>query len=264
MDGMNDQAGAGQEASDQSLMDTILGTSGSTDTTGTDQTTSSGQSGQSGQPYTFAGRQFKGGQTEAEKWANKIYGEFSKHQGTLKELKAAFEADPESLQEAAKDPKWAAIIGKLGIEVAREEAAEEEAAAQKGRGGEDYQSILNEVRLERAQMALDREEQQFERKLGRALSTDEHNAVMQIIQRASSLSYEEAFNLAFHKKMLDDAAKRAGQQTKPSNGRPKPPPMHVPGIKTDSGKTSVANMSPGEWRQHLKESQEMSDLMSRG
>jgi hypothetical protein len=113
-------------------------------------------------------------------------------------------------------------------------------------------------------MALEREEQQFERKLKRPLSDDEHNSVMRVLQRASSLSYEEAFNLAHHKRMMDASAKRAGQQAKPGNGRSKPPPMHVPGLKTEGNGKKPADMSAGEFREYLKGTQEFSDMVSRG
>ena len=259
-----ENAQGGMEGQDQSLMDTILGTSGETlDTTGKDQGASGQQATGSQSAYTFAGKQWKGGQSEAEKWANKLYGELSQNKGTLKELKALFESDPESLQAASQDPKWAAILGKLGLEVAREETEEQD--AQEGEQGEQgYQSLRDEIRLERAHMALEREESQFERKLKRPLTDDEHNSVMRVLQRASSLSYEEAFNLAYHKRMMDEAAKRAGQQVRPGNGRPKPPPMHVPGLKTEGNGKKPADMSHGEFREYLKDTQEFKDMLSRG
>lgn len=217
--------------------------------------------------FTFGGRKYPS-QQEAEKAHNTLYGRFSESQGVLNQLKAALK-DPELMARFQADPKWAPILAKLGIQAAEEEVEEErEEDAQRG---EDYsqlppsmQQFIHQQKVESAGYKLDREEFQFERKLGRPVTDAEHNATMKIISRASNLSYEEGWKLAHHDRLLKESAEKAARSAPPAKGgRPAPLPSFVPGVKLDL-KKPIGDMSKTEYREHLRNSDEFKNLMSRG
>lgn len=252
----------GQPDDSMDIASMLDGTSGSTDTTGGSGAQSQDQ-GQLGQEmsdvFKFGGRAYKT-QQEAEKAHNQLYGKFSESQSVLKQLKAALK-DPAKLAQFQRDPAMAPILAKLGIQQAEEELEAEEAGAQDGQEMTP-ESFMQQLSIDRAGLSLEREEWAFERKLGRPITDDEHDAVMRIIGRAGTLTYAEAWKLAFHDKMLRAAQERQKQEREKLT-RPKPGPgaHFIPGIKMDL-KKPLNQMSPAEAREHLRNSQEFKDLMS--
>jgi len=258
------------ESPDQGMdIQSILTGTSDTDTTGsasdqssaTSGSASQGQSGGGTGEFRFAGRTFKGGMKDAEKWANQTYGKYSETQQLVNWLKTKGLRDPELLEALSQDPEWSDVLAKLGIEGARE-SVEREEAEDEAQGAPDVQSALQEIKVANAGLAIDREEMSFERKLGRQVTDEEHDAVMTIIGRAPSLSYAEAFKLAFHDKMLKEAqmkAQASGQQRK---GNRPPPIPGVAGTKLDL-KKNPRDMNGAEWRENLRQSDEFRNLMSR-
>ncbi len=171
------------------------------------------QQGQQNQGYKFGGRSYQS-QQEAEKAHNQLYGKYSEQQQLFNKLKSALK-DPEAYRQFAQNPEWRDILGKLGVEEA--EAEYEEAQAQES-GGPAIQNLppqlqeaYRQIQIDRETFKLDREEAGFEKKLGRPVSAEEHNAVMSIIAKADSLTYEQAFKLAFHDKPVKEAAAMANR-----------------------------------------------------
>lgn len=262
---MGDQNMGGDSGSEMDIQSILTGTSGSTDTTQGSGLGGSSQSGsQSEGGYTFAGRTFKGGQKEAEAWANKVYGQSSEQKGIINWLKTKGLKDPELLSQLAQDPEWADTLAKLGIEVGADATRGEDVDENEYAEGDDSpQAIMNQLKVDRAGFALEREEMAFERKLGRQVKEEEHNQVMGIIERAPSLSYAEAWKLAFHDRMLKEAHMKAQQGGQGSRRGNRPPPIPgIPGTKVDP-KKSITEMSPSEWRESLRQSDEFQNLMSR-
>lgn len=174
-----------------------------------------------GQTFKFANREYPN-QAEAEKTFNKLYGRFSETQGLHKKLTELFRRDPSSLKELAKDPAWAEILGKMGIDAAAQEV-DERRAQEDAEGPQDWNEVREQISVERAQYGLEREQWKFERKLGRDITDDEQKAILGIIENSPSLSFEQAYKLAFHDKLLKEAALKA-QKSAPGNvNRPKPP-----------------------------------------
>lgn len=267
MDGQGMDPGAGApDASEGMDLDSLLGTSPEGDPTGGLQAGLPGQGAETGagasQPFKFAGRTFAGGQKEAEGAWNKIYGGYSERQGLVNALK---KADPQTLAALSNDPKIGPILEKLGIQAAQEQFEADE------RGGESGQMSMEDLRMEiaidRHQNSLLREEMAFERKLGRQMSDREHDAVMEMIARAESLTYEEAYYLAHRQQIMKQTAtQNAAAQGAPGasqGGRPKPPPRSMPGTP-NTGKKSMADMSEEEWKRNLKESGLIKEFLSKG
>jgi hypothetical protein len=223
--------------------------------------------GSSGQDaaYKFAGRTWKGGQREAETAWNKMYGKFSESQGLLNQLKQIAKDDPELAQELSQDPRLAGIFAKLGVESA-EQSIRGNSQRQQGNGmsPEDYHQ---ELVIERQQNRILREEWGFERKLGRQLSEREQQAVYKQLERSENLSYEEAYFLAHREQIMKRQAQANAAQGQglPQNagGRPKPPPRSMPGTPAP-GRKSVSDMSESEWKDNLRQSGVIKELMSRG
>lgn len=264
---MADNVGGESDQGNQDIESILSGTSPS-DTTGgaserqgaTSDQTSQGQG--NGQEFRFAGRTFKGGMKDAEKWANTTYGKYSEQQQMVNWLKTKGLTDPDLLETLSQDPEWSDMLAKLGIEGARERAEADE--ADDAQSGDDPRSVLQDIKVSQAGLTIDREEMSFERKLGRQVTDDEHDAVMGIIGRAPSLTYAEAFKLAFHDKMLTEAQKKAqaaGQGRGRTGNRP-PPIPGVAGTKMDL-KKSVRDMNGAEWRESLRQSDEFRNLMNR-
>lgn len=271
LDGMGENGGAGAPgAGDGMDLDALLG-----DTSPSSETTPSLQSGLPGQgddlaggeePYKFGGRTWKGGQKEAEAAFNKIYGGYSEQRGFINALKEAAKRDPESLAALARDPKMAGILSKLGIQAAEQrfqrdlEGEREETLS--------HDDVMREIGIERRQNAILREEWAFERKLGRPITPREQEAVYRMIERAENLTYEEAYFLAHREQLLKRQAQAAAASSTPqpgstqAGGRPKPPPRNVPGSPAP-GKKSVAEMSEQEWKENLKQSGIIKELLSK-
>ena len=240
-------------------IESILSGTSDEDTTG-----SASEESQPGQDAEFAwgGRKYQNRQV-AEQAHNKLYGEFSKQKEFMNRLKALAERDPQAFAQLSRDPEWAPILAKLGIQEAEESVAEDERQTE-SEGPQDFHSLAQEIRVERASLLLDREETRFEKKLGRDLEPSEHNAVMKVLVDASSLTFEQAFKLAFHDKLMAEAQKKAetaGQARLPKQ-RPRPSALGVPGVPLNT-KKRPEDMSDAEWRQSLKESPEFQRLMSR-
>lgn len=261
---MPDETNAASDA-ELDIQSILTGTSSEEETTG--ETAQAGQGTQAAAEFKFGGRSYKT-QADAEKAHNTLYGKYAEQQGILNQLKAALK-DPAKAAALANDPQWAPIMAKLGIQQASEEIDREE--QEDKLAGRDYsklppelQTFIYDQQVEAAGYKLDREEWAFERKLGRAVTDEEHNAVMRIIARAQDLTYEEAWKLANHDKLLKEAAQKAN--AKGANGnqpnRPAPRPGFVPGVKLDL-KKSITDMSKAEFREHLKQSDEFKKLLSR-
>ncbi len=226
----NDPTGGG--ASDGGLdINTVLGISPSGDASGTgiDTSESAQEGGQTqGQTFKFANREYPN-QAEAEKTFNKLYGRFSETQGLQKKLTELFKRDPDALRELARDPAWAEILGKMGIDAAAREV-EERRNQETQEGPQDWNQLRDEISVERAQYGLEREQFKFEKKLGRDLSGDELKAVLGTIETSPSLSFEQAFKLSFHDKLLKDAAMKAGRPSQSAGNVNRPPPPKALGI----------------------------------
>lgn len=245
----------------------LSGTSGQPESTTQSQGVTLQQgSGQAATEFVWGGRKYPTREA-AEKAHNTLYGKYAEQQSIFNQLKAALK-DPRKLAQFSKDPQWAPILAKLGIQQAEEdfEAQEEEAASR----GEDYsnlppqvQQFIHQQKVQAASLALDREEWAFERKLGRPVTNQEHDTVMQVIARAQDLTYEEAWKLAFHDKLLKEAHEKAAKAAPAAKGqRPPPIPGFVPGVKMDL-KKPITDMTKAEFREHLKNSDEFKKLMSR-
>ncbi len=227
-----------------------------------------GESGATPGGFKFGGQSYRD-QAEAEKAFNLLRGKYSDQQGVVNKLKAAIkDGDTQAIEALANHPEWRDIIGKLMEQEAEEESESEE--EEDPNAGFDWSSVpaplaraYEEMEVARNSMVLDREETQFERKLGRAVSAQEHNEVMRKIARIGDLTYEQAWVLSFHDKMMKDAAAKAGVPGKGKPGaRPKPQPFFMPGVKVDQRK-NPADMNNTEFREHLRTSPEFQQLMSR-
>lgn len=216
--------------------------------------------------YKFGGRTWKGGQQQAETAFNKMYGKYSESQGLVNQLKQVIQQDPELAAQLAQDPRFAGIFAKLGIENAERMAQGDPRYRQQEMSPDDFR---REIGIERHQNRILREEWAFERKMGRPLTEAEQQAVYKQIDRSENLSYEEAYFLAHREQLLRsraqagaaEGAQAAGASL--AGGRPKPPPRSMPGTPAP-GKKSVSNMSEQEWKENLRQSGIVKELMSRG
>lgn len=212
---------------------------------------------QAAQPqYKFAGRDYKD-QASAEAAFKKLYGTHSETKGILNTVKDALK-DPELLQALAQDPKWASILAKLGIDADTEQADRQEQGQQEP---QQYAEQMRQWQVERDIDRIEREEYRFERELGRALTPQERRDTLSIIQKAESLSFKEAYQLANHERLLGEARK-AAMAPRPAGNRPAPPPSRLPGQKVSTQKP-VQSMSPAEWKQNVMNDPEFRELMSR-
>lgn len=253
------------------LSSILGGTSGDSDTTGAagqgSQAAGSGEAGDgSQQGYKFGGRAYRD-QTEAEKAHNQLYGRYSEQQSMVNRLKSLLKTDPEAVQRLASNPQWRDIMAKLGIQAAEEEYEEEEAADPNsnfdwGKVPAPMRQLYEQQQVSMAQIGLEREKWGFERSLGRQMSVEENDQVMKTIQRAPSLSISEAWKLVNHDKLLKEAQAKAQANGRPKVNRPSPIPG-IPGMKVDL-KKDPSKMGAAEWREHLKNSDEFKQLLSRG
>ena len=215
--------------------------------------------GQGSDGFKFGGKSYADQKT-AEAAHNKLYGKYSESQGLLKQLKDSL-SNPALFAKYSKDPAFAEILGKLGIQQAEEDLEREVDEEEAGRGGMDIQSLHEQIKVDRASFSLEREETRFERKLGRDLSDDEHNAIVRIIGDAPSLTFEQAYKLAFHDKLMREAAEKSAGGGRPQNGnRPRPTPPGIPGTKLDL-KKNIVDMNKEEWRQSIRQSEAFQNLI---
>ena len=221
-----------------------------------------GQAGMT-QGFKFAGKQYQD-QAAAEKSFQKLYGKYSENQNIINTVKKALN-NPELMESLSEDPAWADIFAKLGIEQATENAERSGMMRdQQGQQTPKAEEIYHQWQVEREEFRLEREQSKFEKKLGRDLSPQEQNAVLKIISRASSLSFEEAWKLAMHDKLLAQQNKAQAAQVpqKPSSNRPAPPPVRTPGTPAPN-KKGVAQMNLSEWKENLSNDPEIRELLSR-
>lgn len=213
------------------------------------------------QSFKWGGREYKTRQ-EAEKATNSLYGKYSESQSVLKQVRAALR-DPETLSRLVRDPEWAPILAKMGIQEAEDAIREEEAREAEEEGEVTPESLRDQILTDRELLALEREEWHFERRLGRPVTDEERRAVGRIIERASNLTFSEAWKLAFHDKMLKDLHSRhKAEADKAKRPRPSPIPSFVPGVKLDL-KKPVQDMTSAEAREAMRNSDEFKKLMSR-
>ena len=246
-DGTEDAGGVGADTTETDLQELV----GQPQGTGNGQQQAPSEQALTGsQAFKFAGREWKGGQAEAEKAHNSLYGKYSESQGMLKHFKGALN-NPAILAELSKDPQNLPILAKLGLQAAREE---EQPAAQ---GGEQLpawaQQMQQEQQAREAFYDLREEMKDFHESLGRKLSKEERDAVLGVLQDAPGLKVDQAYQVAFGKRDADAAIKKA-QEAAAKQGRtqrPSPGPVVLPGTKMDLTK-SVAKRNPDEWREGLR------------
>lgn len=250
----NDNANGGGSSDGGFDINQVLDGSQTNDTLGGQQvdgqdSAQGGQQAPGGSAFKFASRSWEN-QQAAEKHFNKIYGQFADQQGLVNKLKQAFSRDPESIQALAQDPEWAEILEKMGIETATEQADKrvQESAAQ---GPQDFQQMQNQFALQSARFDLKMEKFDFETGLGRKLSKPEENAILDIIEKAPSLTYEQAYKLSNHDRLLKEAAMKAQGQSRTQVNRPKPPPGMIAGVKLDL-KKPISQMSKEEAREAMR------------
>lgn len=234
------------------------GASGSTSDISNPLLGESGQSGQAAQPqYKFAGKEYPS-QAAAEAAYKKLYGGYSENKGILNTVKEALK-DPDLLEALSEDPKWAAILAKLGIDAASAQAPQEQQGRQQA--PQQYEEQMRQWAVERDVDRIEREEYRFERELGRALNPDERRATLDIIRRAESLTFKEAYQLANHERLLGEARK-AGGIPRQGSGRPAPPPSRLPGQKVSTQKR-VQDLSQSEWKENVMSDPEFRELLNR-
>ena len=242
----------------------LQGTSDSSETTqgaggATGDQTGSGE-GQSA--FKFGGKTYAS-QKEAEEAHNKLYGKYSESQATFNKLKEALK-NPQLFQQLSKDPNLAPILAKMGIQAQEEELEEELEADEFGNEQANLppqlQKLAQQMKVDLAYNALDREKWSFERKLGRSMTPEESDSVMGIIAKADSLTVSEAWKLAFHDKLLKEAAEKAAAKNPQNGNRPRPLPPGIPGAKLDL-KKNIADMSRDEWRESVRQSPDFQKLL---
>ena len=232
-------------------------TSGNAETGGNEAGAEGSNGSQEG--FKFGGKSYSN-VNELGQAANKLYGKYSEQQSMVNQLKEALK-DPKAFSHFSKDPKWSPILAKLGIQQATEDFDRDLEEDAQGASEQTPQQLAQLIQVERATNQLEREEWRFERQLGRNITDEERRSVLQIIARASSLSYQEAWNLAFHDKMMKEAHAKAQAAGKPAGNRPPPLPPGIPGMKLDT-KKGVAQMSKAEWRENLR--QDLPELLNGG
>lgn len=216
---------------------------------------------QAAQPqYKFAGKDYPN-QQAAEAAYKKLYGSYSETRGIVNTVKEALK-NPELLEALSEDPKWASIFAKLGIEAEGTQGGDQEQPQrQQGQSSQEFQQQMRQWQVERDSDRIEREEFRFERELGRPLNQDERRSTLEIIRRAESLSFKEAYQLANHERLLAESRK-AGSAPRPSNGRPAPPPSRMPGQKVSTQKP-VNKMTESEWKANLANDPDIRELLSR-
>jgi len=211
--------------------------------------------------YKFAGKEYAN-QAAAEASYKKLYGSYSETRGIVNTVKEALK-DPDLLEALSEDPKWASIFAKLGIESAtggqgqRNDPSERQAQ----QGTPQYEQQMHQWAVQQDAHRIEMEEFRLEREMGRALNPDERRSTLDIIRRAESLSFKEAYQLANHERLLGEARKAGGTPRRVSD-RPAPPPSRMPGQKVSTQKP-VNKMSEAEWKANLANDPEIRELLSR-
>lgn len=210
--------------------------------------------------YKFAGKEYPS-QAAAEAAYKKLYGSYSESRGIVNTVKEALK-DPELLSALSEDPKWASIFAKLGIEAdTAQDAQNERPERQQGQSNQEFSQQMRQWQVERDVDRIEREEFRFERELGRPLSNEERRSTLEIVRRAESLTFKEAYQLANHERLLAESRK-AGSAPRPASGRPAPPPSRLPGQKVSTQKP-VNKMSDSEWKENLRSDPDIRELLSR-
>lgn len=227
----------------------------------------------------LAGREYKSLE-DASKAHGALYGKYSENQQILNWFKERIK-DPVVLEKLAGDPKWGDIAAKLGLQAAieemksqrneEEEEGEETPAVDPSRLPAEVRPLWEHLERQRQEFAVWRELQQlrweeseFEKELKRPLTPEEKKAVYGLLERAQGLSVKEAWILTNHERMLKEAVAKASAKSAPAKGRegrPAPVPgAGIPGVPLDLKKDPL-KMSPMEWREYLKQTEEFQKLM---
>jgi hypothetical protein len=216
--------------------------------------------GSAAQPqYKFAGKEYPN-QQAAEAAYKKLYGSYSETKGIVNTVKEALN-NPELLEALSEDPKWASIFAKLGIDTAIDQAERSDPSERAQEGSQQYQEQMRQWQIERDVDRIEREEYRFERELGRPLNPQERRATLDIIRRAESLTFKEAYQLANHERLVAESRKAAITPRQVSN-RPAPPPSRLPGQKVSTQKP-VNKMTESEWKANLASDPDIRELLSR-
>lgn len=271
--GPNDIADDGGSESVQDPIEAILnGTSAGAETAGQGAPGAAGTSEQeaAAAEYKFAGRTWKGGQTEAEKTFNKLYGTLSEQKGIVNSFKAMLK-NPEALKALSSHPEFRDIAAKLGIEQAEKEFDEDEdaAARESGEDGEfnpdtlppPMRAVYDRMMVQEKGMMLRQQQWALEGEMSRRFTPEETRAVYGLVERAPSLSIREAWKLVKYDEDVKRAAEKAGAAKRSERPRPVPG-MRIPGSKV-TGEKDPLKMNKQEWRDHLVQSEEFQSLMKR-
>ena len=214
-----------------------------------------------GQAFKFAGREYPN-QSAAEKAVKQLYGKFSDSQGIVNTIKKALN-DPELLEALQDDPKWSEILGKLGIERGQEEVREAE--SRENQQNMTQEQMYHEWKVDTEAHRLEMEEFRFERQLGHPLTPEERRNTLSMIKQAHTLSYDQAYFLGNRDKVMAQARQPAAPAggARPASGRPAPPPVRGAQGAPVSGKKGVHQMSDGEWKENVRGSDEIREILSR-
>lgn len=214
--------------------------------------------GQAQGQFKFAGRNYAN-QAAAEKWVNELRGKHSESQGLMNTVKKALN-DPELLEALQQDPKWAPILEKLGIEAEAQDVRRQDARQQQSTPEEQHR----EWQVERDIDRLEREEYRFERQLGRPLTAEERRNTLLMIKQADTLSWEQAYWLGNRESVMAQARQPAVPPTgRPAGNRPAPPPVRGSQGGPMTTKKGVHQMKDAEWKENLRNSDEMKEILSR-
>lgn len=259
---MADNLGGDDGSNDSFDISSILSpsTSANADTTGAGGAGTGEAQDQGSSAFKWGGKDYKS-RTEAEQAHNKLYGKYSEQQSTFNQLKEALK-NPKLFAQFSKDPAFAPILAKLGIQQ-QDQEIEGEIEEASGQSAQSYEQLSQDISVKMASFDLKQERWDFEQKLGRRLKQEEVGPVMNLIEKAPSLTIEQAWKLVNHDRLMKEAAEKAVKAGKPSINRPPPTALNVPGVKLDT-KKNVGDMNSAEWREHLRTSPEFQNLFSNG
>ncbi len=212
-----------------------------------------------GQAFRFAGREYPN-QSAAEKAVKQLYGKFSDSQGIVNTIKKALN-DPELLEALQDDPKWSEILGKLGIERGQEEVRQAESREKQQNMSQEQ--MYHEWKVDTEAHRIEMEEFRFERQLGHPLTPEERRNTLSMIKQAHTLTFEQAYFLGNREQVMAQARQPAPGAGKPASNRPAPPPVRGAQGAPVSGKKGVHKMSDGEWKDSIRGSEEIREILSR-
>lgn len=160
--------------------------------------------------------------------------------------------NPRFSQLAQSDPEIREALGKLGYEMRREEARQEEQ-------GDDWDGDESDPRFQIEMVKADNnlrwELFNFGSQRGKPLSAEEDRAIRQVLTASPRLTVQQAWKLTANyekdlKSREDARVSEAEKRFKPKGGRPQPNPMALPGQKLNLNK-SVTEMNDAERRAFL-------------